>query len=134
LARRRIFARGRSVAFAFIVLEAAVALLTPALPALPARFAAAALAAFGVGAIVRSLAVTVTVTVAIAVTVAVGLAVGALGLAARLVFYTALLGLLSGDDRGGLSARFVLEIDVEALARQFALGDLADRALRLKRA
>ncbi len=42
--------------------------------------------------------------------------------------------MLSSDDRGGLSARFVLEIDVEPLASQFALGDLADRALRLKRA
>src|SRR5690606_11914413 len=78
LARRRIFARGGSVAFAFIVLEAAVALLTPALPALPARFAATALRAFGVGAVVRSLAV--PVTVAIALTVGVGLAVRAPGL------------------------------------------------------
>src|SRR5690606_26341480 len=47
---------------------------------------------------------------------------------------TTLLGLLGGDDGGGLSARFVLEVDVEPLTGQFALSDLADRALRLKRA
>src|SRR5690606_8214136 len=122
--RRRILGRNSGLAFTLIVLEAAVALLAAALPALAAAFATAALAALAVRAGVRALAVTV----------AIGLAFGAFGLTAGFVFQTALLSLLGGDDGGGLGARLVLEVDVEALAGLFALRDLADRALGLKRA
>src|SRR5690606_17094641 len=40
--------------------------------------------------------------------------------------------LLGGEEGGGLGAGFVLEIDVEALADLFALGDVLERPLGLK--
>ena len=150
-----------------LAVEAIVALLATALPALAAGFAASAVLALGArltiiaafaGLIaVAALLVTVTIPIAglilIAITVAVLIPIlvavtrlitvaVAIGIARLIALFGAnggflsgaVRGLLGGQEGGGLCAGFVFEIDVEALVRQFARGDVREGPLRLKRA
>ena len=121
-------------------LEAAGALLAPALPALAAAFAATAAFAFGASLTLFGVAVLALGPLGAFLTGAF-LAFAALLLGAFLAL-TLLLrpvglglfgGLLSGDEGGGLSARLVFEVDVEALVRQLARGDVGEGLLRLER-
>lgn len=79
--------------------------------------------------------VLVAVTRLITVAVAIGFARLVALFGARCGFLRgAVCGLLGGQEGGGLGAGFVFEIDVEALVRQFARGDVREGPLRLERA
>src|SRR5690606_499391 len=90
--------------------------------ALGARLAVVAVAPFPARLVVLAVAVLTVAVLAFLVLALAGLGGGdAVG-----------LGLLGGEDGGGLGPGLVLEIDVEALAGQFALGDLGHRARGLQ--
>ena len=136
--------------FSGLTIEAGGAFLLAALPAFTAGLAAAAVrveAALALGAgfaRFARFAVLTRLVVAVAPFAArlFGLAViGTIVLAVVVLPLASLgggdavgLGLFSGDDGRGLGAGFVLEIDVEALSRQFALGDLGHGTRGLERA
>ena len=88
--------------------------------------------ALGAGfAVVAGFAILVAILVPALVAVAVLVALfGAVGRFLGL----ALGGLLGGQEGGGLGAGFVLEVDVEALVRLLARGDVREGPLRLERA
>src|SRR5690606_939125 len=116
--------------------EATVAFLAATLPTFATALAAAAFprfAALALGAGLPRLAiVAVAPLTAFAVLPLTFATLVLLALAALLLGGALGLGLLGGEDGGGLGARLVLEVDVEALSGQLALGDLGHRPRRLQ--